>query len=82
MSGFTDPDPWAAAPVSLYRNQDLNPQLLALRQMVIQQREKERKLEAAIYQRLLGLASMHYEQIRRAKLAALLAKRPQGNTAW
>ena len=82
MSGFTDPDPWAAAPVSLYRNQDLNPQLCALRQMVIHQEEKALKLERAIYQRLFGLGSQHYEQIRKAKLAALLAKRPQGNKVW
>ena len=79
----TDPDPWARGVVNLWRNQDLNPHQFAAHQTLIQEQEKEHKLQDAIQRgRVYGLGSAHYEHIRKQRLEAVLNRRPQGNKLW
>ena len=44
----TDPDPWAGLPITLWRNNDLDPRSFAEREALVQQSAKELKIAEAI----------------------------------
>jgi hypothetical protein len=80
---LTDPNPWAAAPVSLWRNNDLDPHKFALREALAREQAREHKISNAIqFGRIYGLGSQHYEMIRQKKLEAVLARRSVTDKVW
>ena len=75
MMMCTDPDPWAAAPGSLWRNNDLDPRRFAARETLVRRAAKEQKLHEAIeFGRLYGLAEFYYRERRRQKLERQLVR--------
>ena len=82
-AGYTMENPWAPAPESLWRNNDLSPQRQALRASVAQQDAKEFKLQDAILRgRLYGLGAAHYRAIRQRKLEAVLKRQVITSEHW
>ena len=84
MAGYTLASPWAPAPESLHRNDDLDPRRQALRAMVAQTAAKEQKLQDAILGgRLYGLGREdHYRAIRQRKLQAVLKRQVITSAHW
>ena len=83
MAGYTDPDPWAPAPISLWRSNDLDPRKFAQREALCQEDAKEQKISEAIqFGRIQGLGSEHYTELRRKKLEAVLNRRAAGSKVW
>ena len=73
LTAATDVNPWAGAPTSLWRNNDLDPHRFATREKLCQLEAKEDKLALAIQLgRIPGLASQNYTERRRKKLEAVL----------
>ena len=83
MMMCTDPDPWAAAPASLWRNNDLDPRKFALREALARaEATEDRRSEAIQFGRIYGLGSQHYEMIRLKKLEGVLARRSVTEKLW
>ena len=83
MAGYTLASPWAPAPESLWRNNDLDPRRQALRAMVAQNDAKEQKLQDAILGgRLYALGAHHYQAIRQRKLQAVLKRQVITSEHW
>ena len=83
MTTCTDPDPWAAAPASLWRNNDLDPRKFALREALSQKEATEHKRSEAIqFGRIYGLGSQRYEMIRQKKLEGVLARHSVTEKLW
>jgi hypothetical protein len=69
MNSGTDLDPWVSAPLSLWRNNDLDPRRFAAREALVRHAAKEQKLHEAIeFGRIYGLGEMYYRERRRQKL--------------
>ena len=80
---MNDPGPWAAAPDSLWRNNDLNPYRFALREALVRAEATERRRSEAIqFGRIYGLGSQHYEMIRQKKLEGVLARHSVTEKLW
>ncbi len=83
MATYTDPSPWAMAPDSLWRNNDLDPHRFALREALVKEEVRDFKIAEAIqFGRIYGLGSQHYQMIRQRKFEAVLAKRPITSKVW
>ena len=83
MAGYTMESPFAGAPDSLWRNNDLDPRRQALRAMVAQNDAKEQRLQDAILRgRLYGLGAAHYRAIRQRKLEAVLKRQVITSEHW
>jgi len=83
MAGYTMESPFAGAPDSLWRNNDLDPHRQALRAMVAQTEAKEQKLQDAILRgRLYALGADHYQAIRQRKLQAVLKRQTITSEHW
>jgi len=83
MAGYTLASPWAPAPESLHRNDDLDPSRQALRARVAQTSAKEQKLQDAILGgRLYALGQDHYRAIRQRKLQAVLKRQVLTSAHW
>ena len=83
MAMYTDPAPWTAAPMSLWRNNDLDPHKFALREALVKEEVKEQKRSDVIqFGRIYGLGSQHYEMIKQKKLEAALARRSVTDKLW
>ena len=83
MAGYTLASPWAPAPESLHRNDDLDPRRQALRAQVAENDAKTHKLQDAILGgRLYALGQDHYRAIRQRKLQAVLRRQVITSAHW
>ena len=79
----TDPDPWAGLPITLWRNNDLDPRSFAEREALVRQSAKEFKVAEAIeFGRMYGLASQMYEMRRHEKLESRLRRQVITTPSW
>ena len=79
----TDPDPWAGLPITLWRNNDLDPRSFAQREALVEHSAKEFKAAAASeFGRLYGLASQMYDMRRREKLESRLKRQVITPPPW
>jgi len=79
----TDPDPWAGLPITLWRNNDLDPRSFAKREALVEHAGKEFKVAEAIeFGRMYGLASQMYVMRRREKLESHLRHQVITSPSW
>ena len=83
MAGYSDPNPWTAAPDSLWRNNDLDPHRFRMREQLQSEEVKDFKVAQAIqFGRIYGLGSQHYDMIWQKKFEAVLARRSITSKVW
>ena len=71
---YLEADPWAGVPRSLWPNNDLDPNQLALRERLCGQAVKEKKIERAIHDgRIYHLTRDLYLHIRQQKLERIVS---------